>query len=241
MAISRFKKGVPGFGFDAFGYPLKYDTASAAGCSTKLPIPEDGLIRYAPLDKYYENTTTLGESYFKQVGNVTFETVDGVPCAYFEKESGCRFMQAYFLESTSGFTCSFWCKNVESAGTVAFCVCDSGCYDYDCTMWVSKTAAVFMSGDSKVRAEFEDNNKLRHISVRYSDGAADLFIDGSLTASAEFAVNIKTDQYYTQIAKRTNYESQPADGFKGYMSSFRIYNRALSDKEIKALSKEFKI
>ena len=240
MSISLFKKGVPGAGFDAFGYPVKFSNAAAAGCGLIPPIPEDGLIRYAPLDKYYENTTP-GESYFCPVGNVTFETVDGVPSAYFGKADGYKFMQAYFLESPDGFTCSFWCKNMETIGTVAFCVCNSSCSKYDFMMWMNNTSASFLSGDSLVGADFEDNGKIRHFSVRYSSGILDLFLDGILIGSWEFTLNIVSDQYYTLIAIKSIYTSETVNGLEGYVSSFRIYNRALPDKEIKALAREFKI
>ena len=226
-------------GFNAFGKPLKFRNAAEAGCGLIPPIPEDGLIRYAPLDKYYANTTP-GESYFCPIGNVTFETVDGVPSAYFGKADGYRFMQAYFLESPDGFTCSLWCRNMETIGTAAFCVCNSGCSRWDFIMWMNNTSVSFSSGNSLVGADFEDNGKIRHFSVRYSSGILDLFLDGSLIASWGFTLNIVTDQYYTQIAKKEN-TSETVNGLEGYISSFRIYNRALSDKEIKALAREFKI
>ncbi len=43
--ISLFKKNFPGYGFDAFGYPLKYRSAKEAGCAT-TSIPEHSVFYF---------------------------------------------------------------------------------------------------------------------------------------------------------------------------------------------------
>lgn len=240
MAISRFKKGVPGFGFDAFGYPLKYDTASAAGCSTKLQIPTDGLVFYAPFDKD-ASTAVTGQS-LNKIGNVTFQTVDGVPCAYFDKGDGYDTPAINFCGFPEGFTFSFLCKNMENTGTVVLLLGDYLEYAYlNYVVNVSQTALAFRSGSVTVRGTFENNGKMRHLIGRHINGCLDIFCDGVLAGSGEIVPDANDYGGATRIAKRYPYESQTNGGFKGYLAALRIYNRALSDDEIKAMAKEFKI
>lgn len=240
--ISVFKKqtGATSSGFNALGRPLKFRNAAAAGCSTKLPTPTDGLVFYAPFDK--DASTAVTGQNLSKIGNVTFQTVDGVPCAYFDKGDGYQTPAINFCGFPAGFTFSFLCKNMENTGTVVLLLGDYLQYAYlNYIVYVGQTAIAFRSGSVTVRGTFENTGKMHHLVGRYTNGYLDIFSDGVLAGSGEIVPDANDYNEPTRIAKRYPYESQTSEGFKGYLAALRIYNRALSDAEIKALSKEFKI
>lgn len=223
-------------GFNSLGRPLKFRNAKEAGCEISR-IPEEGLVFYAPLDKE-ASTAVTGQSLSK-VGNVTFQTVDGVPCAYFDKGDGYETPAINFCGFPDGFTFSFLCKNMENSGTVVLLLGDY--LEYNCLIYVSQTALAFLSGGVTVRGTFENNGKMHHLTGRYTNGCLDIFSDGVLAGSGEIVPDANDYGGVTRIAKRYPYESQTSEGFKGYLAALRIYNRALSDYEIKALSREFNV
>ena len=243
MAISRFKKGVPGFGFDAFGYPLKYDTASEAGCGI-LRIPQDGLVFYAPLDKE-ASTAVTGQSLSKS-GTVTYETVDGVPM--------CRFNNGYIYVQNGGDvpsgnasrTVSCYAYMLEPTGTypgIVYCgdVNKSNCLTIIATPESIIATQAWRSGSRVGSAEnSEEAEKMQHLAVTYSSDGNILttYCNGVKTGDAVCSGGINTsNKLYIGILA----DNDMSRVFPGVICAVRIYNRVLSDKEIRALSKEFKI
>lgn len=232
-------------GFDAFGHPIKYDTASEAGCEKTLPIPTDGLVFHAPLDKE-ASTAVTGQTLTKS-GTVTYETADGVPMA--------RFNNGYIQSTGGGLpsgnqsrTLSCFCYELEPTGSWPG-ILYSGASGKDNCLVIFSTpnpsiSCEAWSGRSNVCVVdiSDDSRQLQHIAVTYSeaDRMVSCYKNGMLIAQevCTAALNTASECYISTLA------DPPSDSqlrFNGYIASVRIYNRALTDNEIRALSKEFRI
>lgn len=239
MSINLFKKGVPGSGFDAFGYPLKYDTASEAGCSTSVPIPTDGLVFYAPLDKDAATAVT-GQS-FNVSGTVNYKTVDGIPCAEFTGSQCIKSTQMTgFPAGASPRTLSAWIRSIyyeQDSYTFSYGgEPKSGYFGLDID---HDTAYIATSGNTNPLKCPIDENKWYHFAAAYDGELLHFYCNGELFGSAAFpnpVLNTVLD--YVNIG--AGYSGN-RNQFKGQIAACRLYNRVLSDKEIKALSREFKI
>lgn len=221
-------------GFDEFGYPVRFDTAMEAGCNFSV-IPEDGLVFYASL-KEDRATAETGQALTKS-GTPVYETVDGVPCAYFNLGAGFTTPAIDVADFPDGFTFSVWAKRQSGNqllnrrnGTYS-CQYAFTAYSTSIDIWAANgsTSNPYVTFD-------QPKNKIYHAVVRCKDGVFEFFADGEFIGSASGTLGTKNSGD-TRIAL----DYYPNEAFVGHLAALRIYNRVLTDSEIKALSKEFKV
>jgi hypothetical protein len=202
-------------------------------------IPIDGLAFYAPLTKA-SSTAETGQALIAR--NVTYETVDGIPCAYFDGSSGYTTPGIDVSQFVDGFTVSCFAQPADRGSHTTVFGRRNGTYScqyrfklgiQEISCWAAKsdvTADVYKS-------DIPEINKMTHAAWRYKDGKFDLFIGGELVASGNGTIGSQ-DSGDTQIAT-TFYSS--IENYVGSLAALRLYNRALSDDEIKQLAKEFDV
>lgn len=215
-------------------------------------IPTDGLVFYMPMDKTITKATVNGvdgvTSYTNAYGlsDVTFETIQGVPCAtvigttrlYNVKIPGCGYQ----------YTLSFWARPAE----------DGGGYLY------YKTANFSISGGSKKIIM----HNYRTYTEKDGGSIPNFSVSGLVGKWAFCCVRLDkaNNALFRQIGSHKKYGYQAEDQvalstgslfgastgvtsldtgetvysyYKGSMAGLRVYNRALADDEITALSREF--
>lgn len=200
-------------------------------------IPSEGLTLYVPLSE------APNASEWAECGSITYKTVDGVPCAYFngDNSNGLYASNEYEMQA---FTVSIVFNTKSFSPT-------SGYMPYLVNFGTSS------SDNSRLALRLDNyysNNRNALVMVYYGvylsvqnlstdtwysaqmkfDGTQiSLYLNGEL--QSQLNVSLKTIQSGIWIGK-----SPSNDGaFNGYLSSLRVYNRALSDAEIKLLAREF--
>lgn len=213
-----------------------YDAGAATPASQ---IPSEGLTLYVPLSEAPNASEWAG------YGSITYKTVDGVPCAYFNGDnSNGLYMGGKALE-TQTFTVSIVFNTKSFSPT-------SGYMPYLVNFGPSSTndndrlalrLDNYYSGNKNALAMVYYGNYLviQNLSadtwysaqMKFDGTQISLYLNGEL--QLQLNVSLKTIQSGVWIGK-----SPSNDGaFNGYLSSLRVYNRALSDAEIALLAREF--
>lgn len=213
-----------------------YDAGAATPASQ---IPSEGLTLYVPLSEAPNASEWAG------YGSITYKTVDGVPCAYFNGDnSNGLYMGGKALE-TQTFTVSIVFNTKSFSPT-------SGYMPYLVNFGPSSTndndrlalrLDNYYSGNKNALAMvyYGDYLVIQNLSadtwysaqMKFDGTQISLYLNGEL--QLQLNVSLKTIQSGVWIGK-----SPSNDGaFNGYLSSLRVYNRALSDAEIKLLAREF--
>ena len=204
----------------------------------KPKIPTDGLIFYAPLNGINTTTAETGQELLDSK-NVIYTTYQNVPCAYFN--------QAYINYNYS----DDFPKNQEPSTMCIWMNYNTKQYNWP-RMFSYGTNG---SGRNRVIAFLQDTHRFCSFSNDRNDymGTEDvpqnkwnfvlitcdgyyfkLYLDGKfIDTSPRF--NIYTELNIINIGSANS----GGNVFNGYLSSARIYNRILTDKEIKILSQEF--
>ena len=221
MAISYFRKGATGFGFDAFGKPLKFRSAKEAGCALIVNnIPTDGLMFYASLTDTQSAAETGQELYWD--GEASPDIVNGIPCV--SSDGTALYAET---DETNSSTISFFGLPAEDA-----------CLDVGVGNDGETEGAIILNVDSgmamgvenyiagMVEATNLDNTEMAHFALTCESGSQVLYKNGEVIAVSdhEFEYDTRNGAYIY---------------INGSVCAVRLYNRALSENEIKALSKEF--
>lgn len=213
-----------------------YDAGAATPASQ---IPSEGLTLYVPLSEAPNSSEWTG------YGSITYKTVDGVPCAYFNGDNSNGLYMGGKAFETQTFTVSIVFNTKSFSPT-------SGYMPYLVNFGPSST------NDNDRLALRLDNyysNNKNALAMVYN---GNYLLVQNLSADTWYSAQMKFDG--TQISLYLNGELQSQlnvsameiqsgiwigkspsnDGaFNGYLSSMRVYNRALSDAEIALLAREF--
>lgn len=224
-------------GFDEWGYPIRYDVASECWIAFSN-IPTKGLLTYVPFDG--SSVTPTGEELTSN-GIVTYGYDGKIP---YVELSGSQIIQSDgandWCYKGSPFAVSIWVKDVTSSSLQ--CAFSYG------TGQKNKLFSVFVSnnkfcvqGSNDVNNEYHspsnvlDGSKWTNIVVNQFGTYEDFYING---------VKIGTFNWVREITNTDNvfvfgYEKDHSSYYSGKLSTFRYYNRVLTDKEIQQLAKEF--
>lgn len=202
-------------------------------------IPSEGLTLYVPLSEAPNASEWAG------YGSITYKTVDGVPCAYFNGDNGNGLYMEGKAFETQTFTVSIVFNTKSFSPT-------SGYMPYLVNFGPNST-----SDNDRLALRLDNyysGNKNALVMVYYGY----YLVIQNLSADTWYSAQMKFDG--TQISLYLNGELQlqtnvsareiqsgvwigksPSnDGaFNGYLSSLRVYNRALTDAEIALLAREF--
>lgn len=235
MAISLFKKGMPGVGFDAFGCPLKFRSFNEARYKY-LGIPEDAVF-YASL-KSGRAVAETGQPLTVH-GQTSYGKVDGVPCVYFNGTARMEFPDDDLPMGRDDRTMSCFVKLL-SPGAMVFGY--GGIYDDQ----AGGLSCIEIGGDGEIwftgyQADLISDGGIISIGNWYNivtkleDGREYIYVNSIQVAEGSSRKNTKSAFGYMS-------GTEDLGGmFEGYLASCRVYDRALTDEEIKALSKEFAI
>lgn len=202
-------------------------------------IPSEGLTLYVPLSEAPNASEWAG------YGSITYKTVDGVPCAYFNGDNGNGLYMEGKAFETQTFTVSIVFNTKSFSPT-------SGYMPYLVNFGPNST-----SDNDRLALRLDNyysGNKNALAMVYYGY----YLVIQNLSADTWYSAQMKFDG--TQISLYLNGELQlqtnvsareiqsgvwigksPSnDGaFNGYLSSLRVYNRAFTDAEIALLAREF--
>lgn len=201
-------------------------------------IPSEGLELYVPLSEAPNASEWAG------YGSITYKTVDGVPCAYFNGDNSNGLYMGDKAFETQTFTVSIIFNTKSFSPT-------SGYMPYLVNFGTSS------SDNSRLALRLDNyysNNKnalamvyngvyllVQNLSadtwysaqMKFDGRQISLYLNGEL--KSQFNVSAMEIQSGVWIGK-----SPSNDGaFNGYLSSLRVYNRSLTDAEIALLAREF--
>lgn len=211
-----------------------------------MAIPTNGLVFYAPLASNAETAET-GQT-ISWYNSPTFPVINDIPCFYSDSKSYMKIVNVDTLRTAynSGvFTISFWAQNLKNTSRRS-CICFNGSGNY-------KTEKVLLFGPYKIDQadtslwgpkDSEDADvDIDHFCYVVNSNNISVYINSELitTVTCETPVISASNALtISGIPKGWNYTSAPTiEKYNGFVSSIRVYNRALTDSEIKELSKEF--
>lgn len=211
-----------------------------------MAIPTNGLVFYAPLASNAETAET-GQT-ISWYNSPTFPVINDIPCFYSDSKSYMKIVNVDTLRTAynSGvFTISFWAQNLKSTSRRS-CICFNGSGNY-------KTEKVLLFGPYKIdqadtslwgpKDSEEADVDIDHFCYVVNSNNISVYINSELitTVTCETPVISASNALtISGIPQGWNYTSAPtSEKYNGFVSSIRVYNRALSAAEITELSKEF--
>ena len=202
-------------------------------------IPSEGLALYVPLSEAPNASEWAG------YGSITYKTVDGVPCAYFSGDNSNGLYMGGKAFETQTFTVSivFNTKSFSpTSGYMPYLVNfgpsstndnDILALRFDNYYAGNKNALVMVYYGVYLSVQNLSTDTWYSAQMKFDGTQISLYLNGEL--QSQLNVSAKEIQSGVWIGK-----SPSNDGaFNGYLSSMRVYNRALSDAEIALLSREF--
>lgn len=221
----------------SYGYCHGYDNFNN-GNIIYSEIPTEGLVLYIPL-KENKTIAETGQN-ITTTGNISYREESGISCCYFDGSSYLQIENKNIPTGSSNFTISFWKKNITNSseecdfiiGTSGINTCFgswiNGRFCQTCTAHGGSTLDNF-----SVPLEF---GKFINVILTRNNNNFSVYINGQFKQSVTYTGSISSiptfyiGRYITDMMY-----------FKGYQSSYRIYNRVLTEKEIILLSKEFNV
>lgn len=197
--------------------------------------PTEGLVFYAPLAE--ESATAETGQTLTTIGDVSYTTVNSIPCVFISGSSGYVSAPASTLPSgAEPRSICFWVmwsnardRFVGYGGDEEdsrFCV-GTG----DTSNLVQLDAAYNNYCQSSV---YPRTDTLTFLAVLYDGNELSLYIDGKLASKETAALNTTADSVL-----KIGYWNNSYKMSTGYISSVRCYNRVLSVSEIATLASEF--
>ena len=201
-------------------------------------IPSEGLELYVPLSEAPNASEWAG------YGSITYKTVDGVPCAYFNGDNSNGLYMGDKAFETQTFTVSivFNTKSFSpTSGYMPYLV-NFGTSSSDNSRLAlrldnyysnNKNALVMVYNGVYLSVQNLSTDTWYSAQMKFDRSQISLYLNGEL--KSQFNVSAMEIQSGVWIGK-----SPSNDGaFNGYLSSLRVYNRALTDAEIALLAREF--
>ena len=202
-------------------------------------IPSEGLALYVPLSEAPNASEWAG------YGSITYKTVDGVPCAYFNGDNSNGLYMGGKAFETQTFTVSivFNTKSFSpTSGYMPYLVNfgpsstndnDRLALRFDNYYAGNKNALAMVYYGVYLLVQNLSTDTWYSAQMKFDGNQISLYLNGEL--QSQLNVSAKEIQSGVWIGK-----SPSNDGaFNGYLSSLRVYNRALSDDEIALLAREF--
>lgn len=201
-------------------------------------IPSEGLALYVPLSEAPNASEWAG------YGAITYKTVDGVPCAYFNGDNSNGLYMGDKAFETQTFTVSivFNTKSFSpTSGYMPYLV-NFGTSSSDNSRLALRLDNYYSNNRNALAMVYNGVYLLvQNLSadtwysaqMKFDGRQISLYLNGEL--KSQFNVSAMEIQSGVWIGK-----SPSNDGaFNGYLSSLRVYNRALTDAEIALLAREF--
>lgn len=201
-------------------------------------IPSEGLALYVPLSEAPNASEWAG------YGSITYKTVDGVPCAYFNGDNRNGLYMGGKAFETQTFTVSiiFNTKSFSpTSGYMPYLV-NFGTSSSDNSRLAlrldnyysnNKNALAMVYNGVYLLVQNLSTDTWYSAQMKFDGSQISLYLNGEL--KSQFNVSAMEIQSGVWVGK-----SPSNDGaFNGYLSSLRVYNRSLTDAEIALLAREF--
>jgi hypothetical protein len=171
---------------------------------------------------------------------VTYGTVDGIKCAYFDGSSRLSSSDLSLLPIGAQVrTLSVWIRpSSVSSDTYALAYGESSSNKYF-GLNLDHSSLYFAANNNSNPVTYTcATDTWIHVAGVYDGSTLKLYINGVLHGEAAFpTATLNTGSQSIDIGGRYTGDLY----FKGYMASARIYNRVLTDSEIAELAKEFNV
>lgn len=201
-------------------------------------IPSEGLELYVPLSEAPNASEWAG------YGSITYKTVDGVPCAYFNGDNSNGLYMGDKAFETQTFTVSiiFNTKSFSPTSGYRPYLVNFGTSSSDNSRLAlrldnyysnNKNALAMVYNGVYLLVQNLSADTWYSAQMKFDGRQISLYLNGEL--KSQFNVSAMEIQSGVWIGK-----SPSNDGaFNGYLSSLRVYNRSLTDAEIALLAREF--
>jgi hypothetical protein len=198
-------------------------------------FPEDGLVFHASLNGDAPNVAETGQS-LATIGTVTYNTVDGIPCAYFDGNSYIQTSDAGFPEGISDRTLCVWFKpdNFQSGWKHAFGYGGND-FGYKFYSGINNSGYVAVTQYGAELTSVPATLNWQYVTIVYTNNAYHIYVNGVLQNTGSLDTNTVLQD--CRVGGSQNAASD--EFFTGYVAGCRIYNRALTQDEINTLSNEF--
>lgn len=203
---------------------------------------QDGLVFYASLSAAM-NYAETGQPLGNLTNDITYQTHQGVPCAYFGDNPNngiyCDNVTG-FPSGTSARTVSLWVNPASASGN------DGAVFSYGEASpnrrfslgITSSSVNVWGHSNSTTYSHTFTIGEWTHICVTYSSGAEQMFIDG-VSIGSQTHSGLDTYPLQAMIGNDANESNPPYAKTYVYLAGVRLYNRVLSQSEISMLADEF--
>lgn len=225
-------------GFNALGLPIRYRNADSAEIAFKTHPKKNLVLRY----DFKSLTAETGQQFILQKGVAEFTKSDNVKCIFLNGET-CLYTtdktDQQKILSSGKMAGSMWFKAVADSpdGRVMFGRNSGGYELYSFNFYHGVLEACI--GDWS-QCSYNVNNldcKWHHVVVTFDSDNSNkysLYFDGKKVYTTDF-------NRYVEVDKLTiGAEYGMGSCFKGYLANIRLYDRALTEKEIQTLFKECK-
>lgn len=207
-------------------------------------IPVDGLVFYAPLTKA-SSVAETGQALITS-GNVTYDTVDGIPCAYFDGNATIYMPDddKNILRLPTGnmpgtISLRFKSTAAQYASIMNYC----GENRTSRGIWLNTNGNITLddgSGNLSDTVGFcDDANHFNgiwcHAIITYNGTTLKLYVDGIEKSSVDYELNTGAMRFGIGAwawGHITHY-------FTGYVAAVRVYDRVVTAREIQQLAGEF--
>ena len=225
-------------GFNNWGKPVRYRSASLADCNV-VTIPTDGLVFYTPLSSS-SATAQTGQTLVENniSSGISFQPYKDVPCVRLQNGSYIYVSDGYnqLPSGSSPWTISTWAAAEWAQGAAVF---GYGRHNYGSTeafIWVTASGNIevniFQNGFSS-GVQYEVGSWF-HVAFTYDGTTIKSYVNGIAGATKDITMDMQRENLAVSGLGGTGVVA-----FIGYVAACRIYNRALSEKEIKKLANEF--
>lgn len=194
----------------------------------KSKFPTDGLVMYAPLDRY-SLTARTGQVFSNPPPEEAYTEHNGVPCCRVGREASTKVEFIYGDE----FTLSTWsCANNVITAVVGYYINSYNCFYV--SLQSSEKAVYFLKvNNSLAYSNVTTDGAWHHFLVTYKSGLAKLHIDGIFVGEVKGTVKVSSN---TCAVVPIIDDSEDTGNF---VAGARAYSRELSSEEIQSLASEF--
>lgn len=194
----------------------------------KSKLPTDGLVMYAPLDRY-SLTARTGQEFSNPPPEEAYTEHNGVPCCRLLGKSSTKVNFIYGEE----FTMSTWeCANQVTTAMFGYYLDHVNCF-YVSSQSVGKPVYFLNINTNTFYSNISPDGVWHHFLVTYKSGLAKLHIDGILVGSVKRTVKVSS---HTCAVVPIVDDSEDTGNF---VAGARAYSRELSSEEISSLASEF--
>ncbi len=221
-----------------------YTSDALIQCSLKI---EEGLVFYAPLSADVAEAET-GQTLTKN-GTITYQTQNGIPCAYFNGSSCISIPEndwKELLTAAGKLTISCWVKvavHTDYAGIVTYGpVGDVGQRMFQIIAGSSITevgAYVFDNTNTDLYRQCPEMLSWVNFSMTYDGTVVTAYANGTQLTGVSNISAMRSTTKGLVIGGWYDYATLPAYSLKGYVAGVRIFNRSLTPSEIAILANEF--